>query len=74
MAKQPTVDIIALEIRAEVRQIKTMADGTVSVTLNLPEECRPQAKALMDWQGLEVKAVIVHEQTKKQSKRNESLG
>ncbi len=53
--------IRAVEIRAEVRQIKTMADGTVTVTLNLPEDCKEQAKVLMDWQGLEVKAVIAHD-------------
>ena len=48
----------AVEIRAEVRQIRTMADGTVNVTLNLPEECIPQVKIMLDWLGLEVKAVI----------------
>ena len=48
----------AVEVRAEVRQIKTMADGTVNVTLNLPEDCMNQVKVLLDWLGLEVKAVI----------------
>lgn len=48
----------AVEIRAEVRQIKTMVDGTISIVLNLPEDCREQVKVLLDWQGLEVKAVI----------------
>ena len=38
-----------------------MADGTVNVILNLPEDCREQAKVLLDWLGLEVKAVIVEE-------------
>lgn len=55
MAKR---EIKAVEIRAEVRQIKTMADGTVNVILNLPEDCKEQVKVLLDWQGLEVKAVI----------------
>lgn len=50
--------IKAVEIRAEVRQIKTMADGSINVTLNLPEDCKEQAKKLIDWQGLEVHAVI----------------
>ena len=53
--------IRAIEVRAEVRQIRTMADGTVNVILNLPEDCREQAKVLLDWLGLEVKAVIVEE-------------
>ncbi len=52
-------EIHAVEIRAEVRQIKTMADGTVNVILNLPEDCKNQVKELLDWLGFEVKAVIV---------------
>jgi hypothetical protein len=53
--------IKAVEVRAEVRQIKTMADGTVNLVLNLPEDCIEQVKVLLDWIGMEVKAVIVHE-------------
>ena len=48
----------AIEIRAEVRQIRTMADGTVNLILNLPEDCMPQVKVLLDWLGLEVRAVM----------------
>lgn len=51
-------EVKAVEVRAEIRQIKTMADGTVNVILNLPEDCREQVKVLLDWQGLEIKAVI----------------
>lgn len=48
----------AVEIVAEVRQVKTMADGTVNVTLNLPEYCMEQAAVLMGWVREQVKAVI----------------
>ena len=48
----------AVEIEAEVRQIKTMADGTVNLTLNLPEYCLPQAHVLMGWVREMVTAVI----------------
>jgi hypothetical protein len=48
----------AVEIDAEVRQIKTMADGTVNLTLNLPEYCMPQAKILMGWVREMVTAVV----------------
>ena len=48
----------AVEIRAEVRQVKTMADHSINVTLNLPEDCVEQAKVLLGWQGDEVIAVI----------------
>ena len=53
--------IRAVEVRAELRQIKTMADGTVTITLNLPEDCKEQVKVMLDWLQLEVKAVIVNE-------------
>ena len=52
------VEVKAVEIRAELRQIKTMADGTVNLTLNLPEDCKEQVKVMLDWLGMEVKAVI----------------
>jgi hypothetical protein len=48
----------AVEIEAEVRQIKTMADGTINLTLNLPEYCIPQAQVLMAWVKEHVIAVI----------------
>lgn len=48
----------AVELRAELRQVKTMVDGSVNITLNLPEECREQVKVLLDWLALEVRAVI----------------
>ena len=54
-------EIKAVEIRAELRKISTMVDGTVNVLLNIPEDCMPQVKVLLDWLGLEVKAVIVNE-------------
>jgi hypothetical protein len=50
--------IKAVEVRAELRQIKTMADGTVNIVMNLPEDCREQVKIMLDWLGYEVKAVI----------------
>ena len=52
--------IKAVEIRAEIRQIKTMADGSVNLVLNLPEDCREQVKILLDWQGLEIRAIIAN--------------
>jgi len=51
-------DIKAVEIRAEVRQIKTMADNTINLVLNIPEDCMPQVKVLLDWLKLEVRVVI----------------
>jgi len=51
-------DIKAVEVRAELRQIKTMADGTITVVLNLPEDCIPQAKVMMDWIKQELRVVL----------------
>jgi hypothetical protein len=48
----------AVEIRAELRQVKSMVDHTYNVTINVPEDCLPQVQQLMAWIGNEVKAVI----------------
>jgi len=48
----------AVEIDAELRQIKTMADGTVNVILNIPEYCMPQAQQMLEWIKEQVRAVI----------------
>lgn len=53
-----TKDIKAVEVRAELRQIKTMADGSVNITLNLPEDCKEQVKVLLDYLGLELIVVL----------------
>ena len=55
-------DIKAIEMVAEVRQLKTMADFSINVTLNIPETCKEQCKNLIDWQGKQVRMVIVLEQ------------
>ncbi len=54
-------DIKAVEARAELRQIKTMVDGSANVILNIPEDCREQVKVLLDWLGLELRVVMVEE-------------
>ena len=51
-------EIKAVEVRAELRQIKTMVDGSANIVLNIPEDCREQVKVMLDWLQLEVKAVI----------------
>lgn len=56
MAEEP----VAVKFEAEVRQVKTMADFTVNVTLNLPEYCREQAKELIDWQGDVIQVAAVN--------------
>jgi hypothetical protein len=54
-------EVRAVEFVAEVRQVKTMADGTVNLTLNLPEYCKPQAAWFMQHQGEMVKEVSILE-------------
>jgi hypothetical protein len=51
-------DVRAVELRAELRQVKSMADGTFNVVLNVPEDCTEQVKVLLDWLKLEVRIVI----------------
>ena len=54
-------DIKAVEIRAELRQVKTMADGSVNIMLNLPEDCLEQAKVMMGWHHLELYGILSRE-------------
>jgi len=51
-------EIRAVEVRAELRQIRTMVDGSVNVILNIPEDCKEQVKVLLDWLGKELRVVI----------------
>ena len=39
----------SIKFEAEVRQIKTMADRSTNLILNIPEYNKEQAKQLMDW-------------------------
>ena len=50
-------DIKAVEFMAEIRQVKTLSDHTVNVTLNLPEYCVNQAAWFMQHQGGMVKSI-----------------
>ena len=52
-------EIKAVEFVAEVRQVKTMADHTVNLTLNLPEYCVKQAAWFMQHQGEMMKGVPI---------------
>ena len=52
------MEIKAVEIRAEVRQIKTMADNSVNLVLNVPEYCKDQIKILLDWILEDVRVLI----------------
>jgi len=54
-----TDEVLAVEAVAEVRQVKTMADFTINITLNIPENCKEQAKKLIDWQGKIIRLVAV---------------
>ncbi len=55
-----TREVKAVEVRAELRQIKTMADGSVNLVLNLPEDCKEQVKVLLDWLGMELRVVVAN--------------
>ena len=50
----------AVQLEAELRQIKSMADHTYNVTLNVPEYCLEQVQVLMAWLGEQVGVAIVN--------------
>ena len=52
-------NIKAVELVAELTQIRTMADGTYRVTLDCPEYMLEQVRVLLGWLKDEVKVVIV---------------
>lgn len=60
-AETRATEIKAVEFEAEVRQIKSMADGSYNVTLNLPENMLPQTKIMLGWLLRMVKGVLVLE-------------
>ena len=51
-------EVKAVEFEAEIRQVKTMADKSVNLVVNLPEYCQPQAAEFMKHIG-EMAAVVV---------------
>ena len=55
-------DQIAIEFVAEVRSIKTMADYSSNLTLNIPEPYKPAAmEKFSKWQGKMVQVIAVVE-------------
>jgi hypothetical protein len=41
----------AVEFEATVKRVRTLEDGSVDVTLNLPSYCLDQAALIMHWQN-----------------------
>ena len=48
----------AVELEAEVRQIKSMADHSYNITLNVPEYCLSQVQVIMGWLQEQVKILV----------------
>ena len=62
MLKEIDSDLRALEFEAEMRQVKSMADGTYNIVLNVPEYCLPQVQTMMGWLKSLVRVVMAEEQ------------
>ncbi len=54
-------EIVSVEIHAELRQMKSMADHTYNVVLNVSEDCLEQVRIMMGWLGDEISIVLVDE-------------
>ena len=52
---------VAVEFVAEMRQVKSMADGTYNIVLNVPEYCLAQTQTMMAWLKDMVHIVAVKE-------------
>ena len=55
-------EAVAVEFEAELRQVKSMADGTYNITINVPEYCLEQVQTMMGWLKDLVQIVMVKEQ------------
>jgi hypothetical protein len=55
-------EAVAVEFEAEMRQVKSMADGTYNIVLNVPEYCLPQVQTMMGWLKSLVKIVMANEE------------
>ncbi len=53
---------VAVELEAEVRQVKSMVDGSFNIVLNVPEYCLPQVQTMMGWLNGLVKIVMANEE------------
>ena len=53
---------VAVEFEAEMRQVKSMADGTYNIVLNVPECCLPQVQTMMGWLKELVRVVMAKDQ------------
>lgn len=49
-----------VKFEAELRQIKSMVDGTYNLILNIPEYCLPQTQEMMGWVKAQVDVAVVH--------------
>jgi hypothetical protein len=54
---------IAVEFEAELRQVKSMADGTYNIVLNVPEYCLSQVQTMLGWLKDMVSIVAVKDKT-----------
>lgn len=66
-------DIHAVEISFEVRQVKSMVDRSVNITLNLPEYCQEQAAQIMKWVGYAGRGILEVAE-KQEINTNDTLG
>ena len=55
-------EAVAVEFEAELRQVKSMADGTYNITINVPEYCLEQVQTMMGWLKDLVQIVMVRDE------------
>jgi len=54
-------DVLAIEVSAELRQIKSMEDKSYNVLLNIGEDQLERVQELMGWVKDQVRLVMVNE-------------
>ncbi len=56
----PDTKPVAIQFEAEVRQVKSMADHTYNIVLNVPEYCLKDVQVVMAWLGDQVDVAFVN--------------
>ena len=61
MGEQRLEEPQVVKFDAELRQIKSMVDGTYNLVLNIPEYCLPQTQTMMAWLKSQVDVAVVYQ-------------
>ena len=66
-------DVLAVEVSAELRQIKSMEDKSYNVLINVGEDQLERVQELMGWVKDQIRLVIVNETAEEADTQNDKI-